>query len=339
MEEKQSKNSRTLDMYVRLCEGKIINKSEEAQRFGVDERSIQRDIDDIRAFISDRFSEGKDTREVIYDRNKKGFVMIGEEASALSNSEILAVSKILLESRAFTKKEISSILDKVISGCVPQRNMKLVSDLISNEKYHYVELHHKSLIKDKLWAFGENIKQCELLEIVYEKQVASKETVKRIVEPVAVLFSEYYFYLNAFIVELDEDGKYVHKFDHPAVFRIDRIKQYKEIGTKFKIPYANRFEEGEFRKKVQFMYPGSLQRCRFRYTGRNKEAVFDRLPTAVLLSEDESGAVFEVEVYGLGIMMWLLSQGANVEVLGPESFREKVKEEVEEMLGKYNKVL
>jgi len=51
MVEKQSKNSRTLDMYVRLCEGKAINKSDEASDFGVDERSIQRDIDDIRAFL------------------------------------------------------------------------------------------------------------------------------------------------------------------------------------------------------------------------------------------------------------------------------------------------
>ena len=38
-------------MYVRLCEGKTINKSEEAKKFGVDERSVQRDIDDIRAFL------------------------------------------------------------------------------------------------------------------------------------------------------------------------------------------------------------------------------------------------------------------------------------------------
>lgn len=31
--QKMSKNTRTLDMYVRLCEGKTINKSEEAESF------------------------------------------------------------------------------------------------------------------------------------------------------------------------------------------------------------------------------------------------------------------------------------------------------------------
>ena len=75
---KQTKNSRTLDMYVRLCEGKCINKSEEATRFGVDERSIQRDIDDIRAFLDERAMENSgEHRNIVYDRLKTGFVMNG----------------------------------------------------------------------------------------------------------------------------------------------------------------------------------------------------------------------------------------------------------------------
>ena len=49
---KSSKNTRTLDIFTRLSQGKIIHKSEEASNFGVDERSIQRDIDDIRAFLA-----------------------------------------------------------------------------------------------------------------------------------------------------------------------------------------------------------------------------------------------------------------------------------------------
>lgn len=99
---KESKNSRTLDMYVRLCEGRTISKVEESRRFGVDERSIQRDIDDIRAFLDERSMSG-DGMIIEYDRSKKGFIMVGEEPSMMTNSEILAVSKILLESRDFTR--------------------------------------------------------------------------------------------------------------------------------------------------------------------------------------------------------------------------------------------
>ena len=76
--------------------------------------------------------------------------MAGTEPSMMTNSEILAVSKILLESRAFTNRELKTILDKLVEGYVPIKNMKLVSELIANEKYHYVELNHKEYIQDKL---------------------------------------------------------------------------------------------------------------------------------------------------------------------------------------------
>ncbi len=337
MSDKFFKLDRALDIYIRLCEGRVINKKEEAARFGVDERSIQRDIDDLRSFMADHQTEGcVDTRTIEYDRQKEGYVMVGAEASLMSNDEVLAVSKILLESRAFTKKEISAILDKMIAGCVPQKNMKLVTDLIANEKYHYVELKHKSNVNDKLWKLGEDIRDRDLIEITYKKQVSSKDTVKRTVQPVALIFSEYYFYLNAFIVEKNEGGEYVRKYDYPAVFRVDRIKSLRETGEKYKIPYANRFEEGEFRKRVQFMFPGELVRIRMRYTGRNTEAVLDRLPTAKIISEDSSGITIDAEVYGNGIMMWILSQGANIEVLSPESMRVKLKELLQEMLEKYS---
>lgn len=345
---KQSKNARILDLYIRLCEGKIINKAEEAQHFGVDERSIQRDIDDIRSFLDERTTSGSgDSRGIIYDRLRKGFVMTGAEASAMTNSEILAVVKILLESRAFTKSELNSILNKMVEGCVPLKNMKLVSDLIANEKYHYVELHHKSITQDKLWELGESIKEHNLLEIEYSKGDAPGDTVKRVIEPVAILFSEYYFYLNAYIVEQDDKGKYVQKYDYPAIFRLDRIKTYRKTGGKFQISYASRFEEGEFRKRIQFMYPGRLMRMQLKYYGTNPEPILDRLPTARIIDQKECDVVIhdkkkktkeitiEAEVYGKGIVMWLLSQGSKIEVLKPESLRLEMKKQLLEMLNRY----
>lgn len=332
-----SKNLRALDLYAQLCEGKTIYKAEEAERFGVDERSIQRDIDDIRAFLEERrVSNSTDTRQVVYDRRQKGFVLTGCEASEMTNSEILAASKILLESRAFSKKEINSLLNKLVNGCVPQRNMKLVSDLLANERYHYVELKHKSVVKDKLWELGESVKDCSVLEIQYRRQ-QDQAPVQRIVEPLSVIFSEYYFYLNAFIVERDGEGKLVRKHDYPTVFRIDRIEKYKRTGDKFTVSHASRFEEGEFRKRVQFMYPGNLMKLTFRYTGPSVEAVLDRLPTARIVSEDEKGQIIEAEVYGKGILMWLLSQGRCVKVIAPTDFVEEMKKEIELMQAQYEK--
>ena len=337
MEDRSSKNIRTLDIYARLCEGRVISKTEESERFGVDARSIQRDIDDIRAFLDERKTgQASDDRAVVYDRNQKGFVMTGAEGSMMSNSEILAVSKILLASRAFTKKEIGSILKKMIGGCVPLKNMQLVRELVSNEQFHYVELHHKSHIQDRLWRIGEDIREHNLMEIKYTKADQPDETVMRLIEPVALLFSEYYFYLNAFILEDDGKGGHIHKYDYPAIFRIDRIKSYKETGEKFHVSYADRFEEGEFRKRIQFMYAGELMRIQLKYYGENPEPVLDRLPTAQIIGQKEHECTINAEVYGKGIVMWLLSQGDRIEVLRPASLRQEMKKKAEEIVKRYS---
>ncbi len=331
---KQSKNYRILDIYARFCEGKIVNKAEEAFRFDVDERSIQRDIDDIRVFLENRSVDFGDTRAIKYERSQKGFILTSSELSMMTNSEILAVSKILLESRAFTKQELDAILDKLVEGCVPQQNMKLVRELISNEKFHYVELNHKEYIQDKLWSIGSDIQEHNLVSIRYARANDPRESIKRIIEPIAIMFSEYYFYLNAFIVEKDAD-KYVHKYNYPAIFRIDRIKNYKHLDEKFRVSYANRFEEGEFRKRVQFMYAGKLLNIKLKYYGDNPEPILDRLPTARVVEQYEHECVIDAEVYGKGCLMWLLSQGDKVEILRPESLREEMKKTLMEMLERY----
>lgn len=336
MSEKMDKAFRILDIYVRLCEGKVINKKAESQRFTVDQRSIQRDIDEIRKYLGERVvSNPGENRLVEYCREQNGFVMTGGKGSLMTNSEILAVCKILLESRAFTKMEMEEILSKLVAGCVPEKNIKLVSDLISNEKFHYVALRNSSAIQDKLWEIGEEVKNQNLLEISYKKGGDDGELSTSVIQPLAVVFSEFYFYLIANIVKKTKNGVYTCIYEYPAVYRIDRIIEYCEVGQKFRVDYANRFEEGMFRKRIQFMFQGKLQRIQFNFYGGNAEAVLDRLPTARIVSEKGGVKLIEAEVYGKGILMWLLSQGENVEIVRPKELREEMKKKLETMLKLY----
>ena len=336
MKEKMEKTFRILDIYIRLCEGKIINKKEEAEKFAVDERSIQRDIDEIRKYLGERVvNYPGESRYVEYSREQNGFVMEGGKGSLMTNSEILAVSKILLESRAFTKSEMDDILSKLIAGCVPEKNIKLVSDLISNEKFHYVALRNSSAIQDKLWEIGEEVKNQNLLEISYRKGGETEKIITSVIQPLAVVFSEYYFYLIANIVKKSKQGYFVRIYEYPAVYRIDRIVEYREMGQKFRINYADRFEEGEFRKRIQFMYQGKLLKLQFKYRGGNVESVLDRLPTARIVWEKDGVQLIEAEVYGKGILMWLLSQGENVEIIKPVALREEMKTKLQNMLKLY----
>lgn len=308
------KHSRVLTIYKKLLDGKIINKSEEAQSFCVNERSIQRDIDDLRCFLSDNVAEGDINQELVYSKELNGYHLVMHDSSVMSNSEIFAVCKILLESRAFTRKEMSAVINKLIIGCVPLNNKQKVKDLISNELFHYTELnHHKDFI-DSMWEMGEAVHKHLCMKIVYTKQDDS--VVERIIEPVGIMFSEFYFYLTAFIENIDRETEFRNKDDiFPTIYRIDRIQSFEVLDRRFDIPYRDRFEEGEFRKRIQFMYGGRLRRIKFLYKGKNVDSVLDRLPTAKIIEHRSDGKVISAEVFGDGVDMWLRSQGDNVEII------------------------
>lgn len=95
----------------------------------------------------------------------------------------------------------------------------------------------------------------------------------------------------------------------PTIYRIDRIQSFQILEERYYIPYSSRFEEGEFRKRIQFMYGGKLQKVKFRYSGLDIDAVLDRLPTAKILDEEDGVYTVSAEVFGKGIDMWLRSQG------------------------------
>ena len=83
------------------------------------------------------------------------------------------------------------------------------------------------------------------------------------------------------------------------------------------------------------MFPGNLMKLQFKYTGNTAEAVLDRLPTARVISEDNGSFIIEAEVYGKGILMWLLSQGNRVEVLKPDYMRAEIKSILADALKNY----
>lgn len=306
----ESKTERMLTIYQKLCDGELVNKQEIAALFQVNARSVQRDIDDLRAYFANGSSDTGICPSILYDRRRKGYVL-DYGSRKMTGGELLAVCKILLESRAFTRKELEPMIEKLLDNCSPPSDRKQVAELINNEQYHYREPHHHTAVIPHLWEIGKAVKNRKRIEMDYAKPGA-KEPVRRVVKPVGMMFSEYYFYLIAFIEQEQEEKR---EYPSPAVYRIDRIRTYRVLESHFAVPYRNRFEEGEFRKRVQFMYGGRLQRIVFEYTGYSAEAVLDRLPTAVVLKQEGECYTIRAEVFGDGIDMWLRSQGDKIRVI------------------------
>lgn len=300
------KSFRLLNMYEKLNRGDIINKKQFASEFGISEKSVQRDIDDLRAYLSESYESGDDVT-IEYDYVKNGYRLIKQERAFLTNEEIFAVAKVLLESRGFNKQELNTLIDKLMLQATPSARVN-IKELILNERFHYIPPRHGKPLIDSLWEMNEHIFNKEIIEFDYVRKdgVASHRKVK----PLSVMFSDYYFYLIAWMAD---DSK-----DYPTVFRIDRMTKIKSTGEKYKIPYRDKFEEGEFRKRVQFMYSGPLKTILFEFTGPSIEAILDRIPGAEIIEQKGNKYVLKSKCYGNGILMWLRTQGDYVKILAGE---------------------
>ena len=306
IEKRKKQSVRLLLLREDLEKGKNINKEEIKAKFDIDDKTFQRDIDFLRAFYTENINP---EIEIKYNKKKKGYILENNK-DRFRNEEILAISKILLESRAFCKDELDELLRKL---CLlsEEDDMKQVDGMIKNEKFNYVPLKHGKKLLDIMWELAKYITKQEIISISYTTK-EGKSKVHRI-KPVSIMFSEYYFYIVSFMAD-----KFVE--DGPTIFRIDRIKKLKGTGENFEVPYLERFEDGEFRKREQFMLSGKLRTVKFEYTGI-LEVVQDRLPTAEVIEqskmEDGTGKyIITAEVYGKGIDMWLKSQGDKVKVVG-----------------------
>ena len=98
---------------------------------------------------------------------------------------------------------------------------------------------------------------------------------------------------------------------------------------------AYTFDEGLLREKSLLMWPGTERTIRFEFSGPSVQAVLDKLPTARVIDPSGGKYLLEAEVYGDGIKMWLLSQGAWVKVVGPEEFVGEMREEIQKLDSLY----
>ena len=302
MNENENKGARLLDMYDRLSRGELLSKKELADTYGVTTKTVQCDIDELRAHLAETSLRGGHG-EIRYDPARKGYRLVRSTYEHLNHKEILALAKILLESRALEPGEMHGILAKLTAESPPEER-GVIESIIKSEAFYYVPLKHGKKLLDRLWDLSLAIRSQEILSIHYIRMDGVHR--QHLVKPVAILFSEYYFYLVSFKEEETE---------FPTIFRVDRIEDMKKTGKTFPIPYAGRFRDGEFRKRVQFMYPGPLRRVTFTYSGPSVEAVLDRLPTAKIVEEKNGVYTIIAEAFGTDIGMWLGSQGERVKVI------------------------
>lgn len=199
--------TRILTLYQRLISGKVVNKTLLALEFDATERSIDRDISSIRAFLSDSFSN----LELIYDRQERGYrlknLRIKQE---IALGECFLLSKMLLDSRPLRTDEQDVLIRILMSQLSQQHRDRAIPVLQHTPKLpERRDRASLQLVEDLLYS----IEQRDRITLHFGKQYADEQCVPYSVEVRG---------REAFLVALELDSSL------PALFRLDDIKSYRQ---------------------------------------------------------------------------------------------------------------
>lgn len=318
-----TKQYRVLEIFFRGLHGENISVQNLANEYGVSTKSISRSISELRNFLTDHRDLVGNT-ELQYSHRDKCYRLYMDEF--LTNKELFSLIEVLIGARAFSKMELLALVDKLKNLTTPEDRPKM-SELIRKELYHYPEVNHDcESVQDHLWKLVNCITEKQEITVDYYRM--DRKWVTHRLRPASVMFTDYYFYLIAFKTDAESEK--------PYYFRVDRIKQITVHRKKVEPSCTYDFDEGLLRKRSLFMWPGELRTIRFEFCGPSVQAVLDKLPTARIIERLAGNKyLIEAEVYGDGIKMWLLSQGAWVKVIAPKDLVQELTDELDRILKSY----
>lgn len=262
--------------------------------------------------------------ELIYSASSKSYYL--ELDNFLLSKELFPIIKMMIGCRAYQKKELRQIISKLLSF-TSAHDKSLLYKMILKEMDYYHEVNHDcDSVINIIWQLTRCIDEKREITITYFKM--DRNQIHRRIRPLAIMFSEYYYYLIAGSTKSNEWK--------PLYYRVDRITNIVEHREKFELEKGQDFNEGQLRNKIQYMFPGKYRKIKFEFSGPSIQAILDKIPTARVVGERKDCKIVEAETYGTGINMVLLSQGSWVKVLEPKSLVEEMKHEVEKLRERYD---
>lgn len=315
------KINRVLLLFHKLIKGEHIHKADFAETHNVSERSVERDIEDIRIFLSEIHASSK----LVFDKPENVYYLSSQNGSKLNSIENVVLLKIILGTRALIKEEIEMVVKSLRLNLSPQDRKEILRS-IQNEIDNYISpLHGKPLLAT-LNKLNKVIINRQAIKITYAKD--NGEEYERVLLPLAFVFSDFYFYLVAFI-----DGK---DYKYLAFFRVDRIKDIVVLHKKVTDEVIQKYDTGKMRNYLRLMYGGKLSTIKIKCRNSAVTTFQNIVPDHWLIKNDDDYKIFGAKIFDRGFVRWVLSQGAAIEILEPENLRQIVVDEIQKMSELYN---
>lgn len=210
-EYKNLKSDRILKLFFRALKGESLSVKALANESNVSTRSITRDINDLKAFLSN-YRDVLGNAELNYSAIDHCYTL--EMENLFSNKELFSIAKVLIGCKAFSKEELLEIITK-LKGLTSFSDKNKFDTLFSKELLYYDEINSNcDSVIDNVWRISTYIQDNKIITITYYKK--SKEKIHQKIIPLYIIFSEYYFYLIAYKCDDKSNNK-------PIYYRVDKI--------------------------------------------------------------------------------------------------------------------
>lgn len=263
---KNEKAFRLLDMYERLMKGEILNKLDLAHSYSVSEKTIQRDISDLRSYFAET-RINKDENMIFYDKKRNGYHMINDSSLYLNHAEIISLCKLVLYTQAFSQSESDALIRKLIAMSASSSRREIEALLYSElQQYRYTMTadHRMDKIKD----ISEAIQNHHTLEITYcQNRIFRKEHIRP---------HQLYFYDGQFLLFSSADQE-----EGEFLYYLDWIVEIKEIKEE------NRQSRTAYEKQTETVVHG-IRRFTMQCQKNELDQILKRYPTAKIIQQGES---------------------------------------------------
>ena len=120
---------RLLYLYQKLMQGGNLQKKELAERFGVSEKTVQRGIDDLRAYMADSMIDTARPMEIRYSKSENAYVLDMSEEENILETEVVRIGRALLAGEALETEETEKLLRLLMLQIPVARRQKLTAKI------------------------------------------------------------------------------------------------------------------------------------------------------------------------------------------------------------------
>ncbi|MGT2907399.1 helix-turn-helix transcriptional regulator [Streptococcus dentiloxodontae] len=298
----EPKTKRLLYFMSELEKGNRINKDEYLSKFDVSDRTMKEDISELKANLK----ELRPNMQVKFSRKYACYYANYEQGYGnLKYNQAVILSKILLESRALRKDEVSEIINIFVERAVDDKERTRIKKLTQFELNSYQELkfyqESNQSILPTISAIFDAIVDQRPLAFSYAKPSSKVE--EYIVLPISVIFDSHYFYCISY--KLDENFKSQYKLQELRYFRVDRFKTIHKsiLNSAFSL---TKEEQKQLIKDEQVRYQTFSMlsdqkwvKIQFKYTGKFRDILEADIPKLKIINELEEAIIYEIETLSL----------------------------------------